>query len=94
MYSTCRESYEDTYSDTYWIKIMITVKVITTNIAIINALQCSRKCGGGSKYRKVRCQQLLSLGQMIDKTEVNIMIILISIMIILVSIEMIIRSRI
>ena len=66
-------------TDTYWIKIMITVKVITTKIAIINALQCSRKCGGGSKYRKVRCQQLLSLGQMIDKTEVNIMIILISI---------------
>ena len=48
------------------------------------ALQCSRKCGGGSKYRKVRCQQLLSLGQMIDKAEVIIIIIL---MIILVPIN-------
>ena len=31
--------------------------------------QCSRRCGGGLRYRKVRCQQLLSLGQMIDKPE-------------------------
>ena len=31
--------------------------------------QCSRKCGGGSRFRKVRCQQLLSLGQVIDKPE-------------------------
>ena len=37
-----------------------------------HTMQCSRKCGGGSKYRKVRCQQLLSLGQMIDKAEVII----------------------
>ena len=51
------------------------------------ALQCSRKCGGGSKYRKVRCQQLLSLGQMIDKAEV---IIIIMITIILVPIKLII----
>ena len=32
-------------------------------------LQCSKRCGGGVRYRKVRCQQLLSLGQLIDKSE-------------------------
>ena len=35
-----------------------------------NTLQCSQKCGSGFRYRKVRCQQLLSLGQLIDKPEV------------------------
>ena len=32
-------------------------------------MQCSQKCGSGFRYRKVRCQQLLSLGQLIDKPE-------------------------
>jgi len=31
--------------------------------------KCSQKCGSGFRYRKVRCQQLLSLGQLIDKPE-------------------------
>ncbi len=32
-------------------------------------LQCSRVCGGGTKFRKVRCQQLLALGEIADKPE-------------------------
>ena len=31
--------------------------------------QCSKRCGEGLQYRKVRCRQLLSLGQTIDKPE-------------------------
>ena len=31
--------------------------------------KCSRRCGGGRRFRKVRCQQLLSLGQMIDRPD-------------------------
>ena len=31
--------------------------------------KCSARCGGGRRYRKVRCQQLLSLGQMIDRPD-------------------------
>ena len=30
-------------------------------------LQCSKLCGGGVKSRKVRCQQLLALGEIADK---------------------------
>ena len=30
-------------------------------------LQCSKICDGGVKYRKVRCQQLLALGEIADK---------------------------
>ena len=33
------------------------------------SVQCSSKCGGGEQFRKVRCQQLLSLGQVIDKPD-------------------------
>ena len=33
------------------------------------SFQCSQRCNGGKRYRKVRCQQLLSLGQLIDKPE-------------------------
>ena len=32
-------------------------------------LQCSKKCGRGYRFRKVGCQQLLALGQLIDKQE-------------------------
>ena len=31
--------------------------------------KCSRRCGGGRRFRKVRCQQLLSLGQMVDRPD-------------------------
>ena len=31
--------------------------------------KCSKRCGDGRRYRKVRCRQLLSLGQTIDKPE-------------------------
>ena len=32
-------------------------------------LQCSIKCGRGFRFRKVGCQQVLALGQLIDKPE-------------------------
>ena len=38
-------------------------------IIILLVFQCSKRCGGGVRYRKVRCQQLLSLGQLIDKSD-------------------------
>ena len=31
--------------------------------------KCSRRCGGGRRFRKVRCQQLLSLGQRVDRPD-------------------------
>jgi len=31
--------------------------------------KCSKRCGSGRRYRKVRCRQQLSLGQTIDKPE-------------------------
>ena len=31
--------------------------------------QCSKDCGGGQKYRKVRCQQLLALGEIANKPD-------------------------
>ena len=38
-------------------------------MTILLVFQCSKRCGGGVRYRKVRCQQLLSLGQLIDKSD-------------------------
>ena len=31
--------------------------------------QCSKKCGSGSQYRKVRCQQLLALGEVANRPD-------------------------
>ncbi|XP_071743859.1 protein madd-4 isoform X1 [Lepeophtheirus salmonis] len=33
--------------------------------------KCSSSCGGGYKFRKVRCQQLLALGEMADKPDMQ-----------------------
>ena len=31
--------------------------------------QCNKDCGGGRQYRKVRCRQLLALGEVADKPD-------------------------
>ena len=42
--------------------------ILSTYSLVINLPpQCSKICDGGVKYRKVRCQQLLALGEIADK---------------------------
>ena len=38
-----------------------------TTVYFCFCVQCSKICDGGVKYRKVRCQQLLALGEIADK---------------------------
>ena len=45
------------------------ILIISLMTIILLVFQCSKRCGGGVRYRKVRCQQLLSLGQLIDKSD-------------------------
>ena len=42
---------------------------IKSLLSLYDVFQCSRDCGGGSKFRKVRCQQLLALGTLADRPE-------------------------
>ena len=45
------------------------LQIKTSKLIIFLKFQCSSRCGEGRRYRKVRCSQLLSLGQRIDKPE-------------------------
>ncbi len=36
---------------------------------LFSAFQCNKDCGGGKRYRKVRCQQRLALGEVAQKPD-------------------------
>ena len=42
-------------------------RIMERNIWLDFSMQCSQECGGGFKTRKVRCQQLLALGEIANK---------------------------
>ena len=48
-----------------WTKVRMTVRF--GGMMITCGFQCSQECGGGFKSRKVRCQQLLALGEVANK---------------------------
>ena len=55
-----------------WSKVIFFSKTWPThngkkNIWLDFSMQCSQECGGGFKTRKVRCQQLLALGEIANK---------------------------